>query len=318
MARSSTAPVRTRRVRPAPEEPPRRPRPSTPAAEVSSSRAQSRLRTDLISIAIGLLGVLVALALYRPGSCGVVGSFLVHFLRLWMGTVVHVSPLLLIGSAMMLALDYRRATNMQLLVGVAGMMVVLFGWIHLMTTARGTEFDTSGARLLALIGRNHEADMIAVRDGGIFGAAVMSILFPLGKLGSFVTLGAVGVASVLLISELTLRGIFERMHERSRIAAEKARQSAAARKERRREAKALAAEQAAAALPEPPKRQLFLDLGGTALAQVEAPKPEPARRSLFSRRTPENGAAEPAATFEAPETIGEGPQRALAAPSAMR
>jgi len=239
--------------------------------------------------------LLVGLALLRPGSAGIVGAFLVSFLRVWMGAVVTVSPLIFFGAALMLALDYRRATTKQLVLGVAGILVVLFGCVHLSMTARGSEFDTSYARIVALFSRGGDPAVIEAPDAGVLGAFVMAILFPLGKTGSFATLGAIGVASTLLISELTLRGIFERMHERSRIAAEKARNAAAARRARRREAAERAAQEAAERaplLPAPARKPLFLDVDRKVEEKAIVPAAKPERKSMFSRRTRE-AAAEP-------------------------
>jgi S-DNA-T family DNA segregation ATPase FtsK/SpoIIIE len=286
------------------------------------------LWTDLAAIVLALIGALLAVALFRPGSAGIVGSFLVHFIRLWMGSVVHVAPLLFFGSALALALDYRRATHGQMLLGIGGIMTVVFGCVHLASTARGMEFDSTRARFAAMLPNTADTSLVFAPDGGMLGALVMAVLFPLGQMGSYLVLGATGLASVLLVSELTLRGMGERIHERSRIAAEKARKANAARKARKQERAEDSEEELhrrldakmrePAALPAPDKKRLlFLDLDRETDPEPALPAPKqpatekqppaekPARRSLFSRRskeeerpvedeTPEPAAAEPA------------------------
>jgi DNA segregation ATPase FtsK/SpoIIIE, S-DNA-T family len=215
-----------------------------------------------MAIGLCLVGILLALGLYKPGSAGGVGAFLVHFIRFWAGHVVYVAPLLLFGAGLALALDFRRATDGQMVAGVTGLLVTLFGWVHLMTTRHGVVFDTTGARFFAMLGWNHDPKLLKAPDGGFFGAVIMSALFPLGDIGSYFTLAAVGLASMLLISELTLRGILERLHERSRIAAEQARSRALAVRQRCRDAGSNLP--ALPAVPSAPTRHggdLFLDVG---------------------------------------------------------
>lgn len=225
-----------------------------------SARPEGRLRADLFSIGLCLVGVLLALGLYRPGSAGFVGATLVYFTRFWMGYVVHAAPLLFLGAGLMLALDYRRATNLQMVLGMTGFLVMLFGWLHLMSTPYGSLFSSTGARLLALLGRPHNADLLNAQDGGLFGAVIMWAMSPLGILGSYVTLAAIGLASLLLVSELTLRAIMERMHERSRIAAERARRAGERARKGAAAVRDRAREMTAAALPVRREQKLFLDL----------------------------------------------------------
>src|SRR5688500_18947109 len=98
---TSTARLRRPRSHPALAEPrtgmpsPADGRPPRPAPKNSA-----QLKTDLLAIGLFLLGALLALGLYRAGSAGGVGAFLVQFFRLWMGYVMHVAPLLFAGAAM--------------------------------------------------------------------------------------------------------------------------------------------------------------------------------------------------------------------------
>jgi S-DNA-T family DNA segregation ATPase FtsK/SpoIIIE len=264
---------------------PRSERPGT--KEKAPTRSTGRLRLDLTAIGLCLLGALLGLALYRPGSAGGVGVFLVHFIRLWMGHVVYVAPLLFVAAGTMLAFDYRRATNAQMLWGTGLLLAVLFGWLHLMSTTRGLVFDSTAARFGALLGHPGPRELVLAPDGGLLGAVVMFLMFPLGRIGSFITLVAMAAAAALLITELTIRGIAERMHERSRIAAERARRTAGAVKARCQGSR----------LPVPvegPNRNLFLDLHDDEEDEEPAPREKrstPGLRSLFKK--PETPAAEP-------------------------
>ena len=124
----TSAPVRTRRARSPQSEEPRRTRSQESAAPArTGGRTPERLVADLSAIVLCLIGGLLALALLRPGSAGMVGTFLFQFIRLWMGSVVHVAPLFFFGAGLALALDHRRANSSQMLFGIAGMLIVLFG-----------------------------------------------------------------------------------------------------------------------------------------------------------------------------------------------
>src|SRR3954449_9485752 len=68
----------------------------------AAGRAPGRLGADLAALGLVLTGVLLGLGVYRPGSAGVVGSFLAQFIRLWTGYAVHVAPILLLGTGFLL------------------------------------------------------------------------------------------------------------------------------------------------------------------------------------------------------------------------
>ena len=266
----NASPSRTRRPRGRPA--PARNGPGSPADRVDAAeRSSGRLLADLVAIGLCLMGALLALGLYRPGSAGWVGSSLVAFIRLWMGHLVHVAPVLFVGAGFGLALDYRRATNAQMLAGVAGLLVMVFGWVHMASSRHGALMDTTIARFSALLGWKHDGSLLAVPDGGFFGAVVMSALYPLGKGGTYLTLGAIGVASLLVITELTIRGVLERLHARSRIAADAARAGAAAARERRRARRETPLEDGPPQLAAPRRTSLFLDLGGDAAPGTAEP-----------------------------------------------
>ncbi|HEU4751714.1 MAG TPA: DNA translocase FtsK, partial [Armatimonadota bacterium] len=147
--------------------------------------------------------------------------------------------------------------------------------------------DSTAARFGALLGHPGPRELVLAPDGGLLGAVVMFLMFPLGRIGSFITLVAMAAAAALLITELTIRGIAERMHERSRIAAERARRTAGAVKARCQGSR----------LPVPvegPNRNLFLDLRDDEDDEEPAPREKrstPGLRSLFKK--PEAPAAEP-------------------------
>lgn len=283
MPRTNSAATRTRRPRSRPgtadslDLPARRP--ADPGA-----RSNGRLLTDLAAIGLGLLGVLLALGLYRPGSAGAFGGLMVHFVQLWTGAVVQVMPLFFWGAALALALDFRRVANNQMALGIGGLLIVLFGWVHLWSTPHGAVFDSTGQRLAALLHPHHRMPLLNAPDGGLLGALIMSVTFPLGKLGAYATLLALAAASTLLITELTIRGVLERAHERGRIAAERARQRAAERRAR--------AEEAASNLPVPVRkkdRSLFLELNEDGADEEQREVRRPARESRPVRRERSTG-----------------------------
>lgn len=221
-----------------------------PAPQRPSVQPSGQLLSDLAAIGLCLLAILLALGLYFPGTAGAFGGFLVQVIRFWMGSVVYVAPLLFLGAGISLAMNHQRALNVQAMLGVGGLLVMLFGWVHLASTPFGTAFDSTGARLAQSLGRAADAALVARPDGGLLGALVMGLTYPLGVTGAYITLGALGAASVLLITELTLRGIFERVHERSKITAERVKKGATA-----------VGEGCKAIVPARRQKQLFLDVG---------------------------------------------------------
>ncbi|MFN3652416.1 MAG: DNA translocase FtsK [Armatimonadota bacterium] len=304
----TTTRPRARRTRSKTSSPP--PRPFSAPTAVGRGEPERSITADLLAIGMGLVGALLAISLWKPGSAGVVGTFLVHFVRLWMGHCVWVAPLLFLGTALGMALDYRRATNLQMVLGVTGLLALLFGWMHLISSEHASMWATTGARFAAILGRAHEAELVQRADGGLFGALVMFLMTPLGRWGSYITLLAVGFASVLLITELTLRTIFERVHERSVIAAEGARRSAGAMREKARDVAA-----SLPALPMPRRQSLFLDLRddeddeeGEEDEEPEAAAParrvrEPERSRPLRRTTERDEESRPARKEKEPELL---------------
>ncbi len=248
-----------------------------PRAGAAPSKAQPRaganrrnLQMDLAAITLVLLAALTTLALARPGSAGLVGSGLVQVIRLMIGHLVFIAPAMFLALGIGLAFDYRRTLSLQMVLGAAGLMVMLFGWVHIAATPAHAAFESTGARFQAMLNWSHNATVIDAPDGGMIGAFVMCLLRPLGSWGPFLTLAALGGASVLLITELTIRGIVERAHERSRIAGERTRQRALAVQNHFQEAAAERAERR----EERRQQKLFLELGdGTEVDEADEAVP---------------------------------------------
>jgi S-DNA-T family DNA segregation ATPase FtsK/SpoIIIE len=310
MPRASTsASSRTRRstkaaALPEPELPARRARGGEAVAHgkaaparISSERAQ-QLQSDLLAIGCFLVGALVAVALYSKGGAGVAGGYLVEMLRFWIGQMVHVSPILFLGAGLALALDYRRTTSSQMLIGIGGLLGVLLGWTHLASTPSAQIWTSTGARLGWLFGHGGNAALMARPDGGLIGAFVMLLTWPLGRAGAYITFVAIGAASVLLVSDLTIRGIMERAHERSRIAGERAR--------KRAQAISAKAQEVASNLPvrrPEAQKEIFLDLGSDRETESEE-KPRRGFRRLLREKEPQpeppvQGPAEPLLPIQA-------------------
>ncbi len=315
MARSVPNGNRTRRSRQHPE-PPERLSESTPESTPELQPAHPRLRTDLMAIGCGLVAVLLGLALFAPGSTGPLGSGMVACLRFWIGHGVFAAPFLLLGTGVALVWDYRRVAGRQLQWGVAGVLVFCLGWVHLLATPHGQAFASTQARFAAAFGREFAATLAAAPDGGCIGALVIWMLTPLERWGSMVTLCAIGLASALLLSETTLRGLMERTHERSRIAAERLRAQADQMRRPGQEAEA--------SLPVRQGADLFLEVGGSADeigadgageeggASESGGARDSRRKSRALRRTPGDGAGrtpEPSPAILAALAEPSGPDR---------
>jgi S-DNA-T family DNA segregation ATPase FtsK/SpoIIIE len=185
----------------------------------------ARRRADFLAVLCFLVGTLLALALLRKGSAGWLGASGVEVVRFWVGHVVVVCPLLLYGVAFALVVDYRKVLDSQLVWGTLGLLAVVLGWVHLLAMGSALPWDSTLARIENRLNLNWSVNgaLVGAADGGALGALVVWALTPLGRLGSFVTLVAVGLASFLLLSDLTLRGLLDRANERSRIAGEQVR-----------------------------------------------------------------------------------------------
>ncbi len=277
MARSTPAgAARTRRPR---QQPDPLPAPVGPPVVDRRQRPNDRLITDLCAIVLVVLACLLGLALARAGSVGPIGYLAVGLVRFFYGHLVYLAPFCLAGMALALIFDLRRNAEIQLFCGLVGFKILALGAVHLLGRSPGGLFDSTVARASAFLGRTHDPALVVSPDGGLLGAVVVWSLSPFGRWGSVVILGAIGVASLLLITDLTLRTVIERAHERSVFAGEKLRAQAESARTRAREV--------AAALParrEPErKKPVFLEVGNSAELPVpveKTPAAEPAAASI--------------------------------------
>src|SRR2546421_157300 len=183
----------------------------------------------------------------------------------------------------------------------AGLLSVAFGGLHLAAWPHGGAFDSTAARLAALFGRVPEKGVLLRPDGGLFGALITALLSPLELVGSYITLAACGISSLLLLTDVSLAGAARQLREGSQRAAVAAAEPLRAARERRAGS----------------KQPLFLDVADIAAsrAAVMTPKASKGQAALLDERASppvaapaeKNGVAEPvepraeAARVEKPE-----------------
>jgi S-DNA-T family DNA segregation ATPase FtsK/SpoIIIE len=260
--------------------PPETLRPRSATASHEGAAPNPRLYYDLTAVGLCAMGLLVGLGLIRPGSTGALGRVLELAMRLLVGQVIYFLPGLLIVMGIALAADYRRTTRVTTLLGVGGLLIVLFGWLHLVAWPHGQAFASTVARLSALVG-GHSADgMIRATDGGLAGALIVTILSPLDVAGSYVTLIAIGVSSLLLLTEMSIaaaaRGVRDRSQRAAAVAVEPWRLS--------RERKGNAS------------RPAFLDMGNAARPRpdrLQGAGEAPTGRGRRASAWPDDSAAQP-------------------------
>ena len=192
-----------------------------------SPRVSSQLRADLTALVLGLLGILLLLAIFRPGSAGPFGTAMYRLLQLGFGHGVHVFPMLFLIGAVALAMDCQRYGSVAAWLGAGGVLVTFFGVIHIATTPLGSEFASTQARMAVLMQRPSEPALVAAADGGLLGALVMALFVaPLGRLGAISALGFLGFGSTLILTQGNLRSLLLRVGESSRRAGARASQTA--------------------------------------------------------------------------------------------
>src|SRR5262249_46663172 len=148
-------------------------------------------------------------------------------------------------------------------------------------------------------GRAAEPKLVQCGDGGLLGALITTLLSPLDVAGSYVTLAAVGLSSLLLLTEMSLAAAARHVRERSQRAASVAVvEPWRALRERRAAAAPLFLEVGEAAPNEEPNgtgrrraakagRELT---GASALLEAPAPPDETPAREAAREEAPEAGA----------------------------
>jgi S-DNA-T family DNA segregation ATPase FtsK/SpoIIIE len=214
-------------------------------------------------VALCALGLLLGLGLVSPGATGWFGRFLEMGIRLLVGQAVLLTPFALVAAGVALAADYHRTTRPATLFGLAGLFIVVVGGLHLWAWGDGESYHSTAARFGAMLGATDRLALARQPDGGLCGALVTSLLSPLAVVGSWVTLVAVALGSLLVLTNVTLAAAAERVRERSQHAAAAAVEPWRARRERRQRE----------------REAVFLDLGDTRPPTAEPAAAPPARRS---------------------------------------
>jgi S-DNA-T family DNA segregation ATPase FtsK/SpoIIIE len=206
---------------------PRRPRPprNLAARTTARQRANTRLRYDIIGIALVALGLVLLVTMAIPGSHSgenVVGQAVVRGLRLLIGDGAWLFPLVLLALGGMVAVGKSRSLDN---VGAAlTLCIVLLGWWH-----HGNVTD-----------RRELFSLVAVQEhGGYIGAGAAWIMRSLfGVIGAHILFLAIGAVALLYLTDVPLPSVLgpieralghgartggKAVTERARLAAQQAR-----------------------------------------------------------------------------------------------
>lgn len=182
--------------------------------------ANPQLFLDIAGVAFMALAIGMLFALVNARLAGPLGRWFVVLLRLFVGHGVYLSPLAfgLLGLAVITRGRPQRTGLCQL--GMAGVLVVILGWLHLLSWGDRDRFVSSAARLACLLGSAKSLDLVQRVDGGLIGAFVTLALSPVGLAGSYIVLVAAAVSCALLITETSFGTMAGRVRDRSRRIAE--------------------------------------------------------------------------------------------------
>jgi DNA segregation ATPase FtsK/SpoIIIE, S-DNA-T family len=179
-----------------------------------------QLYLDIFGVGIVAFGVGMLFALGNPRLAGPLGQWFVVLLRLFVGHGVYLSPIALVWLGLAVITRGRPHRTGLCNLGVGGAMLVVLGWLHLLSWGERDRFVTTAARMSWLLGAGKGIDLVQRVDGGLVGAMVTAALSPVGLAGAYIVLVAAAVSCALLITETSFGTMAGRVRERSRRIAE--------------------------------------------------------------------------------------------------
>jgi DNA segregation ATPase FtsK/SpoIIIE, S-DNA-T family len=217
---------------------------SSTAAASAAASPNPQLYLDILGIGVVAFGIGMLFALVNPRLAGPLGQWFVVLLRLFVGHGVYLSPiaLTLLGGAIITRGRPHRTGLCQM--GAVGALLVILGWLHLLSWGERDRFASSAERLAWLLGSGKAFDVVQRVDGGLVGGIITAALAPVGVAGSYIVLIAAAVSCALLITETSFGTMADRVRDRSRRIAE-----IMAEREAAREAAQEAAEEARSQRP---------------------------------------------------------------------
>jgi S-DNA-T family DNA segregation ATPase FtsK/SpoIIIE len=189
-------------------------------ASASDAAPNPQLYLDILGIAVIAFGVGMLFALGNSRLAGPLGQWFVVLLRLFVGHGVYLSPiaLALLGLAIITRGRPQRTGLCQM--GSVGSLLVILGWLHLLSWGERDRFASSAARMAWLLGSGKGLDVVQRVDGGLVGGVITAALAPVGLAGSYIVLIAAAVSCALLITETSFGTMADRVRDRSRRIAE--------------------------------------------------------------------------------------------------
>jgi S-DNA-T family DNA segregation ATPase FtsK/SpoIIIE len=197
------------------------PRAGSSAASAAAAAAPNpQLYLDILGVAVIAFGIGMLFALVNPRLAGPLGQWSVVLLRLFVGHGVYLSPIALtwLGGGIITRGRPNRTGLCHM--GSVGSLLVILGWLHLLSWGERDRFASSAARLAWLLGSGKGLEVVQRVDGGIIGGIITAALAPVGVAGSYIVLIAAAVSCALLITETSFGTMADRVRDRSRRIAE--------------------------------------------------------------------------------------------------
>lgn len=167
-------------------------------------------RYDLIAVGLSAVGLLILVALAKPGSAGPMGEGLVSLLRYIVGSGAWVTPLLLWALGLGYALDRRRRPPLDVFAGTAILFLLYLAFAHL--------------RAYVPSGSDYHSELFSL-NGGLIGAFLgRMMLSGLDRAGSYILISALSVASLLLITDAPLARTIAHFSSKGRDKARRAKE----------------------------------------------------------------------------------------------